>query len=150
AVAFWFKPDANLTSEERLLGTSDNWEVRTDSYGYLVADLGAAGVYNFETDDYANSAGQWHHIVAYYDSDGNVYELYGDGSLLASGALSLANQSAGTLTFGARNGSTQRFTGTLDDIRIYNRRVSADEVLDLYNGTTGSTGLRIMRWVEVR
>ncbi|MEM1303893.1 MAG: LamG domain-containing protein, partial [Planctomycetota bacterium] len=148
-VAFWFRPQNSFTTSERLLGLGDDWEVRADSYGYLVFDLGATAVYEFETDDYASSAASWHHIVAMFDADADTYELYGDGTLLTSGSLSIAKQAAGYLSFGTTTGSTERFSGALDDVRVYNRWISAEEISALSGGTT-SSGLRIMQWVEVR
>lgn len=149
SVAFWFKPDNNLTTGQRLFGLGDDWEVRSDAFGYLIADLGGVGLLNFETNLYANAAGQWHHIVANYDADNDQYELYGDGVLLVSGALTLSDQAAATLSFGTRTGSAERFTGTLDDVRVYNRWLTPDEATHILQGASHG-GLRIVRWVEVR
>src|SRR5690606_26767942 len=72
----------------------------------------------------------WHHVVMTIDSSG-VPSLHLDGSFIASyaGANSVA-PAAGVKIGGAL--STQRFSGSVDDIRFYNRTLSNAEVLQLY------------------
>ena len=74
---------------------------------------------------------QWHHVAGVYN--GSSLYLYVDGGLDASGSAS------GSLSFSAPNvyigGSpTQSFNGLIDDVRIYDRALSEDEVKTLYTG----------------
>ena len=85
--------------------------------------------------------GNWVHLVGVYD--GTTWRLYRNGSevdstVSATGALTVASNWA----IGARGDGTSRwFSGKIDDVRIYNRGLSANEVVALYNYgyTTGST-----------
>jgi hypothetical protein len=74
---------------------------------------------------------QWHHIVGVYD--GSKMYLYVDGKLdaykSASGSL---NVSAANVYIGGS--PSQSFNGLIDDVRIYNRALSADEIRTLYFG----------------
>ena len=84
--------------------------------------------------------GQWAHVCAVRQSSGNT-TLYVNGA--QSGA---ANQFAGTpvnnyggvpltqTTIGADPNGSAAFTGSIDDVRIYNRELPANEVQELYNG----------------
>ena len=75
--------------------------------------------------------GSWHHVVAVYNND--HYKIYKDGILQdsLSGPASCADlhfaEDTGDLFIG------YKFTGKIDDILIYNREISATEVLELYN-----------------
>lgn len=93
--------------------------------------------------------GKWHEGVSTYD--GTTFKLYVDGvfNTAAASAAPTSNTSA-TLQLGARAAGLL-FGGTLDDARIYNRALSAQEVKQLYglgaantahsNTTTLGTGL---------
>lgn len=80
----------------------------------------------------APAINQWHHIVLTRDGSDKV-DLYVDGGS-AQRLFSNAAQS-GTYTVSnlSTNGDTsQDFTGSIDDIRIYNRALSASDVQKLY------------------
>ena len=65
------------------------------------------------------------------------FDCYVDGVFRGSVSLSSANY-LGVQTSAPIFGKPmccQPFNGSLDDVRIYNRALSADEVLSLYNAT---------------
>lgn len=132
SVAFWFRFNASPTSSERMLGTGDDWEVRARSDGKIVCNLSNVSTGSFETGEGVAVANRWRHLVATYDSDTNAFELFVDAKLVASGTQNMTAQSAAILTFGARTGSTERFNGALDDVRIYDRKITQAEVAELY------------------
>jgi|GEM_PF-2845683 len=75
----------------------------------------------------------WYHIVG--TCDGSIVKFYIDGDLIGSAGVSgiSYNQS---VNFGFRHlPSPYYFDGTLDDARLYDRAISADEVISLYNAT---------------
>lgn len=130
SVAFWLRPSAVPSSTQRLLGISDSWEVTLGTTGLLSCDLGAAtGIAS--TTAFTSSA-KWRHVVFNYNSIADTYEMYVDGQLEKSGALTGSDQAAGILTFGTRTGSTNYYAGSLDDVRIYGRPLTASEVADIY------------------
>jgi len=81
----------------------------------------------------------WHFVVVTWDGSNQNY--YIDGQLLQTYSLTnKGNITSGTgcLRIGARNGcgsATSFFNGLIDDVRIYNRALSASEIADLYNLT---------------
>lgn len=82
---------------------------------------------------------QWAHVAATRAADGTA-NIYVNGILSGS-----ANQSSGTPAAGGyvvvgNNGlTTATFNGDIDEVRIYNRVLSASEILQLYRlGTTRS------------
>jgi hypothetical protein len=96
--------------------------------------------------DYDFHDNQWHHIYLTYD--GTAVRLYIDAQLKDSYPISGALDSAPILNIGQRNsaiygGTAAFFKGRLDDIQIYNKALSAEEVAaKFHNGTTQSLGLR--------
>jgi hypothetical protein len=79
------------------------------------------------------SFNQWHFVVGTYD--GNVQKLYVDGTLASSQSLSVTPQVTSDFGIGACIfcGPGQFTNGSLDDVRIYSRALSAAEIQALYN-----------------
>jgi len=74
---------------------------------------------------------QWYQIVV--TREGNSYCLYVDSTLMATGQdTNPVRDSWAPLLIGRAEG-TLTFNGQLDDIRIYNRALSAQEVRSLYS-----------------
>lgn len=82
--------------------------------------------------------GQWHHIAAVGDIGGDAMALYIDGVLNNSSAPAFT-----PTTFPATNGKNgtvgandtgggQFFNGVIDDYRMYDRALSADEIATIY------------------
>jgi hypothetical protein len=80
--------------------------------------------------------GKWHLVTGTLDSSGNVY-LYIDGKQEATNNIGvppviLSSNTKSVELGGHCNGTSIPFTGQLDDVRIYNRTLSAAEVRRLY------------------
>lgn len=80
--------------------------------------------------------GRWHFVASTFD--GSTISRYVDGSLLGTEAYdrSGADGTGGTLGFGNVSGCWSCYSslnGYLDDIRIYNRALSAAEISAIYN-----------------
>ena len=103
------RADTNMFMEAAVSGTSGN-------YVYCVTPV----------DD-----GQWHHIAAVYD--GSEFMIYVDGK------KDISEASTGTITvstynvfIGENSQATGRFwNGWIDDLRIYDRALSDDEIAAL-------------------
>jgi RHS repeat-associated protein len=84
------------------------------------------------------SAGNWHHYA--YTYDGTTHKLYIDGTQAGSSTATAQTAAVTSFVLGRWNGGAQEyFAGKLDDLRIYSRTLSADEVAGLAGGT--GTGL---------
>jgi hypothetical protein len=93
------------------------------------------------------STGVWHHVVGVYSA--SLSAIYVDGALANSedpvdppigstaDPLYIGGADAGS---GICNSATECFDGKIDDVRIYNRALTAAEVRALYaNNTAGAT-----------
>jgi len=132
SLCVWIKIDETITDWTGLL---NNW-----------ADFGVGGYYlgitpeqairwNINVDPPIDSApvmtGVWMHLAAVYDGD-TAY-LYLDGNLAAQRVYgSNLIESVYPFTVGTQaNVPNNMFPGVLDDILIYNRGLSAQEVMDI-------------------
>jgi hypothetical protein len=76
----------------------------------------------------------WHQIGSVYDSASDTINVVLDGEI-RSGSRSTFSSSSGIsdIYLGSENDSTYQFSGEIDDVRVYNRVLSADEINRLYN-----------------
>lgn len=104
----------------------------TANYGSLSGAKGAGDWYSSTR----LKAGQWHHVAATYD--GSTLQFYIDGQLDAN--VIQTNLTFGTnnenLVLGADLAAASYFEGALDDARIYNRALMAEEIEQLVSGKT--------------
>ncbi len=78
----------------------------------------------------------WHHLVIRRFANTGLQETYLDGALISSvyKAMGTVNNQARYLTFGRLgNYDGKYFNGIIDEVRIYNRAISASEVKANYN-----------------
>ncbi len=79
--------------------------------------------------DYSPSLGVWHHYVISYN--GTDLLMYVDADFKKNCVIG-ADTKSGTLLIG-RHGVGQYWNGLIDEVRIYNRSLSASEIRQLYN-----------------
>jgi hypothetical protein len=95
---------------------------------------GAYGASNeiYKANAYSSDAvfQQWTHVVATIDTT-SAGTLYVNGAVATSSAVTTGTFAAMTPVIGAYG--TAYWGGSIDDVRIYNRALSADEVKRLYN-----------------
>ncbi len=86
---------------------------------------------------YPLSKPAWTYFTAVFD--GSNISVYANGAFVASSPAATPTASSGPLVFGAaQRGGYSNFTGALDDIRIYNRALAANEISSLYNTVVGT------------
>jgi len=139
-IAVWVKPRAVAKTTETLLAKGDAWRLqRGGGRGTLEfllsgpqlsgANKGKPPRIEFKQSIEDN---QWHHVVGSYD--GKRIALYVDGeekeTVAASGVLALKNV---PITLGENEESPGRLlNGWLNDVRLYARGLSAEEVKTLF------------------
>ena len=90
----------------------------------------------------------WSHIVLSYNTNNNEAKLYQDNILKGTVTketrpLNINYFIGGLNTGGDTLLTTFSFNGSIDDVRIYNRTLSEDEIKTLYNSETGTEDGRI-------
>jgi hypothetical protein len=76
------------------------------------------------------AVGVWYHYVVTYD--GTTSKIYRDGLLISQSAKNW-NTVGSTFRIGATSSSSVYFTGSIDELKIYNVALTASQVSTLYN-----------------
>jgi hypothetical protein len=95
----------------------------------------------------ALNGGTWYHLACLIDYANDTATVYINGVAQAmTGTISFtagstANTASRSNAIGAEeNGGSNWFDGKIDDVRIYNRALTANEVSQIYGGSTGTCG----------
>ncbi len=96
--------------------------------------------------------GYWHHVAVVYDpsSTSSQYKLYVDGQLDASGNLTVStNTSSGTyVQIGKRVDGTNPFTGSIDEVRIWNTARTPTQIAANFNTELCSPPLTLVAYYK--
>jgi hypothetical protein len=138
SIVLWVKRTSAVTAIESVMdkrdGDNDGWRV------VIVNDNIWLQVDTIDTQSSGESLNDtnWHHAVGVIDRDGNG-QMYVDGS--ASGNAQAISSEAMSITTGLTIGldvvGANHFAGTIGEIQIYNRTLSASEIKSIYEITRG-------------
>jgi hypothetical protein len=135
-ISFWTFNNS-LTDNHAWISTSQILPSVFASGGKIRAMVyNPAGASAFDAAGSAVPLGQWVFYAVVWDS--SVLKIYKNGSNVDGQDTTITGTmrtSAGDLWIGADRGS-RSIDGAMDEVRIYNRALSAQEVLDIYNNTT--------------
>jgi len=132
-VAFWTKPDSpNLARWDSAFSTGDANTNGRFQIDYRNNQIRFSGTTEAQLEADLNS-NQWNHIVitkSDNSTDDKTVRMYTGGSLRdnASGVTTLWEK----IKIGLNRGDHNYWEGYIDEVKIYNRTFSAQEVLDLY------------------
>ncbi len=132
-ISVWEYLKAYPPTETYLVSKDYNfYEFRIFSSGELRLYLGDGTSYTSYNSGYIVPLNEWHHLAV--TVDGTYVKFYVDGSLVST--LSQTNVLGNTtlpLDIGWRSEHQwNTFHGTIDEVRIYNRALSASEILEHY------------------
>ncbi|MEK6579002.1 MAG: LamG-like jellyroll fold domain-containing protein [Bdellovibrionota bacterium] len=76
--------------------------------------------------------GSWHHAAYTFSSSANKYSLYYDGALLLEAAPGTVPSTSGSPVSVKLGGANAGYSSELDEATIWNRELSAGEILGIY------------------
>ncbi|MBU1179333.1 LamG domain-containing protein, partial [Patescibacteria group bacterium] len=130
----WIKVDAGTITGRSVIGKWDN------NKGYMMWLDSVTGAVGCPIDAAPHlssgvvpSVGVWMHTACVYDGI-NVY-VYVDGVLKGQQAESLSNATGNFIIGAYADGVSGKFRGSIDDVRIYNYALSAQEIANLYSAS---------------
>ena len=145
SISYWAKPLSGLDGS--ILGKYRAGE-RSGVFGYRTSWYGDKSAFRFDaeksysgktiiyTPDDSAPAGIWYHVTCVYDN--KDMKIYLNGQFAADGTFSCDTGSTtpdNNLAMGARlwdHTINLHYNGSIDDVRIYDRALSEEEVLQLY------------------
>ena len=147
SVAAWFKTSTDYNSNAFIVnkaGASDNlnygiWMTNAEKVGAGFET--SSGNANFATSPLSYSDGKWHYAVVTFD--GTTVTLYLDGLPVGTRIASGIPDSGGEepMRMGANSdGLSNFFVGDVDEIRVWNAALTAQQVADAYNGKFDTKG----------
>jgi hypothetical protein len=140
-VAAWINfssPNDNYSIISSYLGFGDGIiSLNSDVIGRLSAGLNdsTGSSISVQTSKVGLNDGNWHHVAM--TQDGTTLKIYLDGSFDGSASSTSLNGNyagvhAGDIFVGGSGTGSGRFQGTVDEVRIYNRALSAADITALY------------------
>jgi concanavalin A-like lectin/glucanase superfamily protein/Big-like domain-containing protein/calcineurin-like phosphoesterase family protein len=159
SVAAWFKTSANFGGDAFIVnkgGFGSESAGQNLNYGIWMASTEQI-VGGFETSSGGNqfvasvnayNDGQWHYAVL--TNDGTTLRLYVDGIEVATKLTAGASpESSGTkpVRVGANSRVTPPdsfFTGEVDEVRVWNDDLTAQQAADAFAGTSFNTGAQVL------
>ena len=134
----WIKAGSDVTDYRTILlrdnsATDRNYWFALDiTTGKLVLRFSVAGVAKTFTSNAALNDNKWHYVTATYD--GSFVNIYSDGvSVMTPAAQTGSTDNPAVSTrIGYSPSAGRYFTGRIDEVRIYNRALSATDVMQLY------------------
>jgi len=134
SVTLWAKWNGTNNFWQSLIGKRDNWSV--DDMMWQIESGNPDPVLQFQRDGagvgfgMALPIGVWTHVAVTFD--GTTARVYIDGVEKANGGFSFAYDDQASLAFGAAGaGSINPFNGALDEVRLYDKVLSPDDILKL-------------------
>lgn len=121
--------DYRILGQNDDVGTGRVW-LRASTAGKLVSTLGNVTLTSNATPFLV--ANKWHHVGVVVR--GGVRTFYIDGSVDASDSITLES-AAGKMHIGTGTTFTNVWDGVIDDVRIYNKALTYQEIQALYNAT---------------
>src|SRR6185503_18534252 len=139
-VAFWLNPGSNAQTDPRVISKLYDWEVKLNTTANRYPQFTAGSAYaQLST---ALPLNTWSHVVFTYNN-GTV-----TGYVNGAAVSFLANTFNGSgslpsyrynLYLAVRDGSSNPYIGDLNDVRVYNRALAAQDVAALYAYLGGSS-----------
>ena len=141
SVAAWFKTSNDYNSNAFIVNKAGdsgnmNYGIWMNSAEKIQAGFEtSAGKPMYATSPLSYSDGNWHYAVVTYD--GSAVNLYVDGMVVATKSASGSPDNGGDepLRLGANSDSLNNyFIGDVDEVRVWSSPLSAQQVIDAYNG----------------
>uniref|UniRef100_UPI004049BBD4 T9SS type A sorting domain-containing protein n=1 Tax=Flavobacterium sp. TaxID=239 RepID=UPI004049BBD4 len=121
---------ATFLSNNVLFGYGSSTTNNSYGFSFTSSTINNFGWSNDLTGTQGVQAG-WRHVVCTYDENGEA-KVYLEGNLVLSGSKTNWNTSLTNFTIG----KLASFQGAVDDLKIFNRAITATEVANLFNYNT--------------
>lgn len=139
----WIKPMGPISSYPSILSKTNSFftlqtcaegEANGTSVTFWINNQGNGNTCMSNTSIYY---GNWYLVTLTYD--GSTAKEYFNGQLMYQQSFSVTPSSSTSLTIGGYPGIGNRWNGTIDEVQIWNRALTASEINELHESSTFST-----------
>ena len=128
-------------------GTNRSYYVQVQNTGVLSAGVFTSGINQVNTSSFTVNDGNWH-FFAFMFEQGTGTKIYVDNNASPSEDLfgsSIDNDPA-NFEIGRKGNNTNLFAGDIDEIAVWNRLLSVDDIQTIYNATNNNPGKCANLW----
>lgn len=140
----WVYPTTAFTDYGTIFDSQSSGGTQNDQYNLYIKSNGEFATYlNGEctaTPTGALSLNSWQHIVSTYNHSSGQVNMYLNGTLVNSCTYTKSGSGTTILRIGARSSSTYPYDGRIDEARVYNKALSANQVSQLAKWAPGPAG----------
>ncbi len=138
SLSFWMKPSTfpSANDWQSLVIKPNDYGCELDQGNTLACYTGNGSGWEAATRASNLSANTWYHVVSVYNGD--TLSLYLNGNLITTAQGSHTSNNS-SLLLGSWEGNREYFSGSLDEVRIYNTALSLSEIIALYGSTPEPT-----------
>lgn len=148
SISLWLKSTNNNRARIIQYFTGTNPNVNVSNYDIIRSEqgcvLGTIGILNYPYSAVAEVCtpdtiikNKWINLTVVFDQLFNKYTLYKDGVAWINGNIGSTYPSTGSLVIGAQINGLLGFLGDIDDVGIWNRALTQQEITTLYQGCSG-------------
>ncbi|MFC1742059.1 DUF2341 domain-containing protein, partial [Nanoarchaeota archaeon] len=141
----WLKPNNSAVAADFIFGKKSTYGIATPGWMLSQTALGRVICRVSDSENHTSPVftttllnDTWYHVMCVYEGSTKTMSVYVDGNFIASASNSSLGDVTSSAPFriGKQNNGNYPFGGTIDDVRVYNRSLSADQVLLLYQNQT--------------
>ncbi|MCF7955825.1 MAG: LamG domain-containing protein [Phycisphaerae bacterium] len=140
SISLWYTTESLYVGYQTLVakGEGGGWRLaRRGTTANLVQFAGPGSIIiDGETDQ---QDGSWHHAVATVDASTGTTSLYIDGVLKGTGSGTIGDRSNAMQIGGNPDAPNRSWAGNFDDVAVWSRALSVDEVTAIWNNGTGAS-----------
>ena len=139
SISAWYRVDEFTKSWQALIakGEGNRWRIhRRGGEGQLTGNGGSGDVAGATGDI---NDGEIHHLVLVSDPENGEVHFYSDGELVSSGGAPALQSNDNPMMIGENPDARGRtWGGLIDDVGVFNRPITGDEVALIYNEGNGN------------
>ena len=136
-ITMWVNPEL-FTTEQIVFSQRQTSDTDTDMHFRLYGPGSGnvrMGFYNNDLDSStALEENNWYHLAFWYDVENQTRRIYIDGALDAEAASTPYLGTSGDTVVGSWDGASQWYRGIIDDVRIYSRALTPEEIVETTRG----------------
>jgi hypothetical protein len=135
--AAWIKLEASTTTYGQNILSGSSQAFWAPAWYSNKLSAGHTTPWKDVQDSQSLSVGEWYFVAVVYKASNNTLTLYKNGAFVATGNTTTPNPLT-ALSIGRFDSTATYFKGAIDNVMLFNRPLTADEIAVLYNNSSGT------------